>query len=196
MSSPSIVALLGWFFLKERLSFTAIAGLLISAFGVLLVVGLGTKGLGMFSVHATGDLLMFISAINWAVFQIVSRKLLGNRSPSFTAFWINVFAIIAQSALFLVFPPDLGEVLRMSASAWFAVLFLGCVCSGLCYTLWYDGLSVMPAAQVVAFQFLQPIAGAIIAYFLGGERFTLFLIAGGVLIITGVWMVNRQRSAK
>ncbi|MDR3354793.1 MAG: DMT family transporter [Synergistaceae bacterium] len=195
-ATPSIVAFLGWFFLKEKMSFIAIIGLAVSAFGVLLVVGLGTKGLGMFSVHATGDLLMFISAINWAVFQIVSRKLLGNRSPSFTAFWINVFAIMAQSALFLVFPPSLDEIFKMSGSAWFAVLFLGCVCSGLCYTLWYDGLSVMPAAQVVVFQFLQPVAGAVIAYFLAGERFTVFLLAGGVLIIIGVWMVNHQRSQK
>jgi drug/metabolite transporter (DMT)-like permease len=190
--TPSIVALLGWIFLKEKLSAAAMAGLLISGAGVLVVAGLGTRGLGMFRADGWGDMLIFVSAVNWAVFQVVSRKLLGSKSPAFTAFWINFFAAAAQSGLLLIFRPDITQLKSVSPNTWAAVFFLGCVCSGLCYTLWYDGLSVMPAVRVVAFQFLQPILGVTAAYFLAGERFTSFLFVGGAMIISGIWMINRR----
>ncbi|GHV27183.1 membrane protein [Synergistales bacterium] len=192
-ATPSLIAVLGWVFLKERLQPQAIIGLVISGLGVLLVVGLGTKGIGMFQANSFGDLLIFISALNWAVFQIVSRKLVQDRTPAFTAFWMNVFAAIAQTSLFLFYPPEISQIASMSPSCWFAVLFLGCICSGLCYTFWYDGLSVMPAAKVAAFQFLQPVVGVVLAYFTAGERFTPYLFAGGVMIIAGVWMVNKDK---
>ena len=192
--TPSIVAVLGWLFLKERLSGVAVAGLVVSGVGVLLVVGLGTRGMGMFRFGGWGDALMAISAVNWAAFQIVSRVLASRKPPTFIAFWINVVAAVVQSAIVLAAGPDLSQLATLSRTGWCAVLFLGCICSGLCYVLWYDGLSVLPAARVTAFQFLQPVLGAILAYFLMGERFTPFIFAGGALIILGVWMVNRRRA--
>lgn len=191
--TPSVVALLGWLFLGERLTRTAVAGLFVSGVGVLLVVGLGTKGLGMFRMGASGDLLIAVSAVNWAVFLILSRRMVTSRPPTFTAFWINAFAVVLQTALLLLFPVDLGEVAHVSARGWAAVFFLGCFCSGICYIFWYDGLSVMSAAKVTAFQFLQPLFGALAAYFLTGERFTPFIFIGGSLIMVGVWMVNRRK---
>lgn len=191
--TPSVVALLGWLFLGEKLTRGAVAGLLISGLGVLLVVGLGTKGLGLFRMGAFGDLLIAVSAVNWAVFQILSRRMVSGNRPTFTAFWINAFAVMIQTALLAFFPPDLGQLADVSPAGWGAMLFLGCVCSGLCYIFWYDGLSVMPAAKVAAFQFLQPLFGAVAAYFLAGERFTPFIFIGGSLIMTGVWLVNRRK---
>lgn len=191
--TPSVVALLGWLLLGEKLTRGAIAGLVISGAGVLLVVGLGTKGLGMFRMGAFGDLLIAVSAVNWAVFQILSRRMLSSRPPTFTAFWINAFAVVIQTSLLVFLPADLGEIARVSAKGWAALFFLGCICSGLCYVFWYDGLSVMNAAKVTAFQFLQPLFGAVAAYFLVGERFTPFIFIGGSLIMVGVWMVNRRK---
>lgn len=50
--SPAFVALLGWLFLKEKISLMGFAGLVISAIGVMVVLRLGTasgpKGSGIF----------------------------------------------------------------------------------------------------------------------------------------------------
>lgn len=191
--TPSVVALLGWLFLGETLSKGSVAGLLISGFGVLLVVGLGTKGLGLFRIGALGDLMITVSAVNWAVFQILSRRLVRASRPTFTVFWMNVFALAMQSVLLLVFPSGISELASISPRGWSAMLFLGCICSGLCYIFWYDGLSVMPAARVAAFQFIQPLFGVLAAYFITGERFTPFILFGGTLTLCGIWMVNHGK---
>jgi drug/metabolite transporter (DMT)-like permease len=51
---------------------------------------------------------------------------------------------------------------------------------------------VLPVSRIIAFQFLQPFAGALIAYLLLGEHFTIWLFAGGITIMYGVYLVNRK----
>jgi drug/metabolite transporter (DMT)-like permease len=195
--TPSFVALLSWIFLKEKLNGLAIAGLITSWIGVLLIVGLGTRNPEGTSGWGLGDIMIAVSAINWGVFHILSRRMLKNHSPAFSIFWVNLFAMIMQSALvFFIAPQKFSGLLDVSVKGWCSVVFLGCVCSGLCYLLWYDGLSVLPATSTSVFMLLQPIFGAVVAYFMTGERFTAFLYVGGVLTLIGIWMVNNRNSSK
>jgi drug/metabolite transporter (DMT)-like permease len=191
--TPLFVALLGWIFLKEKLNMLAIAGLVVSGIGVLLTVAFGTQNSGASSNRGLGDLMIAISAANWGAFQILSRKLLKNNSPAFSVFWMNLFAMVMQSVLvFFIVPQKFSGLLDVSVKGWCAVIFLGCVCSGLCFILWYDGLSALPAASASVFMLLQPIFGALVAYFLAGEKFTVFLYVGGALTLMGIWMVNNR----
>lgn len=194
--TPALVALMGWFFLKEKLSTSGIVGLGISAFGVLIVVGLGTQGSNLFKHSGSsrlGDFLMILSSFNWALFQILSRKLTLQMRPAFAIFWLNAIALCLGTLLIIGNPMALTELFSLSPKAWGALLFLGVVCSGLCYVLWYDGLAVLSAARVTAFQFFQPLVGAAAAYIMIGERFTWYLPIGGTMILFGVWLINRQK---
>jgi drug/metabolite transporter (DMT)-like permease len=195
--TPSFVALLSWIFLKEKLNRLAIGGLVVSGLGVLLILGLGTLNPEGAEGRGLGDLMIAVSVVNWGVFQILSRKLLKNHSPAFSIFWVNLFAMIMQSALvFFIAPQKFSGLLGVSVRGWCSIIFLGCVCSGLCYLMWYDGLSALPATGVSVFMSLQPIFGAVVAYFLTGERFTAFLYIGGALTLMGIWMVNNRNSSE
>jgi drug/metabolite transporter (DMT)-like permease len=194
-ATPAAVAILAWIFLKEKLNPLAIIGLLASGAGVLLIVGGGTRGLGAFNPRAAGDILIAVSAVNWAVFQILSRRMLKDSSPTFSILWMNIFALAIQSGIVFIFSPrDFSGLLNVSVGGWCAVVFLGCVCSGLCYILWYDGLAVLTTAKVSAFLFLQPVIGVLVAYFFMGERFTYLIYIGGALVLSGVWMVNNGKN--
>ncbi|HZW05134.1 MAG TPA: DMT family transporter, partial [Anaerolineaceae bacterium] len=72
--TPVFMALLGWLMLKERINGRQVAGILLAAAGVILVVtkgDLGSLALGQFG--APGDILIMISSPNWALFSILSR---------------------------------------------------------------------------------------------------------------------------
>src|SRR5688500_13651283 len=74
-TTPVFMALLGWAILKERLSPTKIIGIALAALGVLLVVtdgNLASISIGRFG--APGDILILMSAFNWAVFSALSRR--------------------------------------------------------------------------------------------------------------------------
>ncbi len=60
------------------------------------------------------------------------------------------------------------------------------------YTFWYDALEAMEASQAGAFMYLQPPAAVIIAFLFLGEPLLPLVLAGGALILMGVWFVNRK----
>ena len=97
-------------------------------------------------------------------------------------------------------PPSVGT-LRVAPSAachgvtgstWISIVYLGALSSGLAYLLWYQALAEMPVAKLIVFQFLQPVAGMVISYFLIGERYTIWIGLGAAMIMSGIWLVNRR----
>lgn len=193
--SPAFVALLGWTFLKEKITRMGFIGLFISALGVIVVLRLGSAGTvrtsGSFGT--IGDLLILFSSLNWSIFLVFSKKVLKDDLPySFVLFWEMFFSFIYATLAVLLMGNDISVIGSFSTRTWTAVAFLGAGASAGAYFCWFHGLSVLPVSRIIAFQFLQPFAGAIIAYILLGERFTIWLFAGGIAIMYGVYLVNRK----
>jgi len=84
-TTPLFIAMLSWIFLREKLNWAQIAGIGLATIGVLLVLNEGdisSLSIGEFGNY--GDFLIFISAINWAVFSVISRRGL----ERFLAYWV------------------------------------------------------------------------------------------------------------
>ncbi|MDD4160067.1 MAG: DMT family transporter [Synergistaceae bacterium] len=193
--SPAFVALLGWIFLKEKISGVGLIGLCLSALGVFAVLHLGSADAVKTSASFgnTGDLMILLSSLNWSIFLVFSRKVLKDDLPySFVLFWEMFFSFIYATLAILILRCDVSVIGSFSLRTWTAVTFLGAGASAGAYFCWFHGLSVLPVSRIIAFQFLQPFAGAVIAYLLIGERFTLWLFAGGITIMLGVYLVNKK----
>ncbi len=191
-SIPIFMALLGVIILKEQLVWYQTAGILLAAFGVLLVV---TKGdltavtTGKFGTP--GDFLVLLSAPNWAVFSALSRSGLQKFPSTLMMFYVMSFGWLFTSIL-LFFDSGLSQIPAIPWNGWIAVTFLGIFCSGVAYVFWYDALKVLPVAQTGAFLYLEPIVTVIVASLVLKEAVLLATLVGGVTILIGVWLVNRH----
>jgi drug/metabolite transporter (DMT)-like permease len=194
IATPALVAILGRIFLKEKISGRGICGMILAAAGVALVIGRGTVATANSGGFGSiGDLIMLLSVLNWAIFLIVSRRVLKkDLSPAFVIFWEMFFALMVATPFVIFIGSDFSVIPSFSSGTWGALIFLGAFSSALAYIFWFKALSVFTVAKVAVFQFLQPIAGVVISYFLVGERFTLWLFAGGAMILCGVWLVNKR----
>lgn len=191
-STPVFMALLGWLFLRESLGMGRIAGILLAAAGVLLVVSRGDwQSLSLGQFGTPGDRLILISAPNWAIFSTLSRDGLRRYPAALMMFFVMAFGWLFSS-LFFLNGPALNDLPRLTAGGWAAVLFLGIACSGLAYIFWYDALQAMPSAQVGAFLYLEPLVTVAVAGLLLDEALTAATLLGGAIILLGVWLVNRQ----
>ena len=194
-STPIFIALLGLLILKERLTWYQVAGVILAAFGVLLVVSKGnlsTLAAGRFGTP--GDFLVMISAVNWAIFSTLSRPGLKKHSATLMMFYVMSFGWLFTSILFFV-GPGIAEISSIPWNGWIAISFLGIFCSGIAYIFWYDALQVLPVAQTGAFLYLEPIITVIVAAILLKESILLATLIGGITIIVGVWLVNRQNQS-
>jgi len=191
-SIPVFMAILGWIALKEKLLWLQITGILISAMGVLLVVTRGNLVLLTSGKFGTvGDLLVLISAPNWAVFSVLSRRGLQKYPATLMMFYVMTFGWIFSSILFFVQNgPD--QIRNIPWEGWAGIAFLGIFCSGFAYIFWYDALQVLPVAQTGSFLYLEPVVTVIVAAILLNEHLYLATILGGLLILGGVWLVNRK----
>lgn len=190
-STPIFMALLGLIILKEQLAWHQIAGIILAAFGVLLVV---TKGdlttilVGKFGT--SGDFLVLISAVNWAVFSALSRPGLKRHPSTLMIFYVMCFGWFFTSILFFS-SSGIQQIRLIPWDGWMAITFLGVFCSGIAYIFWYDALKVLPVAQTGAFLYFEPIITVIVAALVLRESILLATLVGGITILIGVWLVNR-----
>lgn len=195
-STPIFMALLGWLVLREKLGLTATLGIAVAAFGVLLVVSRGdlsAVAAGRFGTR--GDLLVLVSSPNWAVFSVLSRKGLRRYPSALMMFWVMLTGWLLTTVLFFAGPGP-ADLASLTARGWAAVLFLGVVCSGAAYVFWYDALRELPASEVGAYLYIEPLVAVGVAAALLAESVTLAALAGGFAILLGVWMVSRPSAVK
>lgn len=190
-TTPVFMAILGWLILKEGLSLVKIFGIALAFFGVLLVVSdgnLASISIGKFG--APGDILILVSAVNWAVVSVLSRRGLKTTSSSLFVFYMMLFGWLFASALF-VGNGLIVEVPELTFNGWLGITFLGIFCSGLAYIAWYDALQALTTASTGVFLYIEPLIAMVVAFFILNEAITLASLVGGGIILFGVWLVNR-----
>lgn len=191
-TTPVFMAVLGWVLLKERLGWTKSLGILLAFLGVLVVVSKGDlRSISFGKFGAPGDVLVLISAVNWAVFSALSRRGLKSHPASLMMFYIMLLGWAFTTLLFLT-TSGMSEIPSVTFNGWMAVGFLGIFCSGLAYIAWYDALQALSTAQTGVFLYIEPLIAVVVAFFILGEPITLALSIGGVVILFGVWLVNRN----
>jgi drug/metabolite transporter (DMT)-like permease len=69
-----------------------------------------------------------------------------------------------------------------------STLYLGVVITGAGILVWNVALRRVPAPRAAIFLNVQPVVGALLGVTVLHEPFTAFTVAGGVLLVAGVWL--------
>ena len=185
------VVILSATFLKETFSFKKSVGIAFSFFGVLVVIfaQMTNESIVFSNVFLIGCIFMILSALCWAIYSIVGKKLLDKYDP----FTVTTYAFILGTIFFLpVVLPDITDVVQnISFNGWIAILYLALICSVFGYVAWYYALSKIEAGRAVVFLNLIPLFTIVISFFTGEVPTFLFLI-GASLIIYGVYLTQKS----
>lgn len=189
---PVFTALLGWFVLKEKLGPIRVGGMILAAIGVILIVSKGNlQSLISEGFGTPGDILILVSAVNWAVFSILSRRGLEAHPAARMMFYVMVFGWLFANVWLFGFGSGLSEIPHLSFNGWMGILVLGLLGSGVAYVAWYDALQALPASQLSAFINIEPLITTVMAAFILRETITWLTIIGAGMILVGVYLVNR-----
>lgn len=191
--NPVFAALLARAWLGERLGLRRGLGILLSLGGVALVV---TRGQGLGEAGSLlGDLLSLGAAVAWAVYAVVGKPILASRSPLEVTALAMVIGAVALVPLGL---PGLLAVgwAGLSPGAWLLLLYLSVITLVVSYLLWYWALARAATARVVVFSYLSPVVAVAISVAAGQEPLTGSLAAGGLAVIGGVALAQRDEDRR
>jgi drug/metabolite transporter (DMT)-like permease len=183
--NPALISLAAVLFLRERLTRTAVLGILVALVGVLIVLSRGSIDALVSGGFGFGDLLMVAAILAWTAYTILGRR--GPRMPA-----VSSTAAQAAIAVVLLLPVSLlagGPALPASAEAWWALVFIAVFPSVLSYLLWNRALTVIPPARAGVFLNLITVFTAVFAV-LAGHPLSAPQLIGGAIVLGGVALAN------
>lgn len=192
-TSPIFIALASVVFLRYRLSALAIFGSLLSFAGVLVIVSRGSLGvLRAFELN-TGDAWILLSALSWAGYTVCLRW----RPAELRG--LDLLTLIAAVSVAMLAPlcaieAAAGRVLVPTVESIAGIVYVGVVASVLAYISWNHGVAQIGPARAGPFMYLMLVYTPILSILFLGERVELFHLAGGTLIIAGIYLATIRAS--
>lgn len=189
-TNPFWTVLIASFFLpEERLTINRLVGLALGFTGVVvlmsdrLMVGVGNFQLGM--------LAMLFAAVCYAVSAVVVRLKTRGIPPTALTIGELIFAWLLVTPGAFIFEAPVR--LPAQAVTWAAVFFLGIMASGLSLVLYFSLLHEIGATRTATASYLQPLIGVALGAVFLAEQLDWRMLAGGVMILAGVWWVNKRK---
>ncbi|MEM7282576.1 MAG: DMT family transporter [Pseudomonadota bacterium] len=166
----------------ERFTWLAWVGLSVAFAGLIVLVAPGLQ-----APNAKGALLMALAGLGWGWYSLLGRH---NHSPLQSTASNFLFAVPVAAIVSLIFRDSL---VTSSEGVIYAVLS-GALASGVGYAVWYHVLPRLAASHAAVVQLFVPMLAAVGGVLFSQESITLRLVISGVVTITGVYLVLRERN--
>jgi len=189
-TSPLFGALFAALWLNERLTSRRVAGALVGMAGVALLVGFGP-------VQADTDVVLAaLAAIGgaccYALAVVYARLKAAAIDPFAVAVGSQAGAALVLSPAFAPWPG--AELFTPGVVA--SVLALAVACTAFAYVLYFRLIADVGAARALTVTFLIPVFGVLWGVLFLGEPLSLFMLAGGALVIGATWLVVGENSTE
>jgi drug/metabolite transporter (DMT)-like permease len=190
---PILVLLLARAMKIEALTTAKIAGMALAFTGAAILAAENGFDLRR-SPTLSGDLITLLGTTCFTFYVVLSKKV-ASKYDSIEMNAVNVFAsaiVLLPLAIFLAVHRDWKSV---PWEGWMGLLYMAAISSVAAYTLFYWALRYMEASRVAAVNYFQPIGAILVAGLFLREVPTQHLLLGGVLILLGVYLAERGKSA-
>jgi drug/metabolite transporter (DMT)-like permease len=192
-TAPFFVALGSYVFLGERLRPSQWMGLGLSFAGVALAIGVPQADVDAKVLY--GDLLIVAGGSLWAATTLIVKATPLIRAPAEKGLGCQVVVSIPILALAAWVRGEtltqMPSTLSLSLLAYQAFWVVG-----LTFTLWFALVKAYSASRLSAFTFITPLFGVVASYFIMHDTLTLAFGAAALLVIAGLYLVNRPESAR
>jgi drug/metabolite transporter (DMT)-like permease len=187
-TAPMFSAIVAYIWLKDKLSLSAMFGLVIGFFGVYLLVSdnlhfdIETTGKSLENNALLPTLAAMLAALCYGISANYTKKNLSTIKPLALAAGSQIAATAMLLPLSLFFIPETLP----SANAIWSVLLIGVVCTGVAYILFFRLIAQLGPAKAISVTYLIPAFGILWGALFLGETISLMMLLGGGIILLGV----------
>jgi drug/metabolite transporter (DMT)-like permease len=186
---PVAITLLAVVFLGERLSKVAFLGMLVSFAGVILIA--------LSHHHPTGGLdigiiYLLVGVISAGIYHVVYKHLLHR----YNAIELTAYGIWGGTLSMLFYTPTLwAEIPHATATATWAVVYLGVFPGLIGYVSWSYVLRYVPASKAASAFYVMPVITVFLSWLCLGQMPAQLALVGGLIALCGAIIVARGGKA-
>ncbi len=182
-TNPAITALLAAFLSGEKISLRQRTGFAISLVGVIVIISQGSWQHLLALNFSTGDLLIFLGNLCWALYTVIPKRFIHNLQPM-----MITMSTIAIGAVVLTITAQLVSGDLLVVNTWQLAATIGAMAlfgSVLAYVWWNQGISRIGSSRVSIFINLVPLFTVLIGIVLG-QMPSAAQVFGALLVVSGV----------
>lgn len=180
------VAIVSYFYFKERLGRTQVLGILVGSLGVLFLTL--NKDLRFDPKEIVGDILVYVAGWSWAFFIIFNKKMLdkhdgvevGSAAIITCAAWLTIPAVYVAST---------GADLSIEGPGWLFIVYLGLFCTFVATLLWASGLEGVSATASATIMLVEVLTALALSILLLKETMSPAAIVGCVMVLVAIFLV-------
>lgn len=184
--TPIFIALLSKFLIGERLTSFKALGVASAFLGLTVILAPTLQSSG----NPLRVLTILPAPISAAIYTVLGKLYLRKEEPVVLTGYAQIFGLLFLTPL--LSKSIIIEVAHLPLEGWIPILFLGVCSTTLAYTIWYKLLKIQEASIVGSYIYLVSLIAILGGHLILEEPFTLNLIAGGTLVIVGVYLTHRK----
>ena len=174
----------------ERLTRHQIAGIGIAFFGVLFVV---FNGVFVLKLNPLGDLLALAAAFCWALYGFLAKRVMDRYDTFLSTRKLMFYGMVTTIPLLIFEHGDLTGIRMMKFNDLSGLLYLGLICSALCYLMWNSAIADIGAMKANLYVYAVPVVTMIAGAAFLNEIITWGGAIGVVLVIGGMLLSSLNR---
>ena len=191
------VIIINLIYFKKKASKLVVLGACIAFIGAMLI---NLKpGVDIFATDSTiwGILITAGACFLWACFTAFSKPISAHEGNDPIVF--NTIIVIIATCMLLPFgiftPGGFENLPNLNAAGWIGTIWLGSVCVGITYVLWFFGLQEIESSRVVVFVYMEPIFAGVMVLLIPqlGETLSYFSVIGMVICFLGIYIAQIER---
>ncbi|MGN0033452.1 MAG: DMT family transporter [Candidatus Limimorpha sp.] len=181
---PMMVAIIMTVFFKEKLTWTTVISILLAFAGIFMLNGAGDTG----SLTFIGVLLVMVSSLTYAVYIVIINRTNIKMSSIKMTFYVLLFCI-ASILIYTQLMPDTPLMLLRGGRQWGIALLLSIAPTIMSLVLMTISIRDIGSTTAAVLGALEPVTAVLIGIFIFHESFSLSLLGGIVLILSGVMLI-------
>ena len=186
-TGPIFVLVLARAYKLEQITRGKIIGMALCLAGIAVLVG--GDALHFHGRTGAGDLVAIGGTIGFAVYTVLAKKV----ARQYDTISMNMFCNMAGAIMLL--PMGIEDAARLNWSGvgwigWIGLAYTVLVSSVFAYLIFFWALRHMTASRLAVFTYVEPPLAMLLAVIFLGEKMTSTLLAGGALILAGVYITE------
>nr|WP_255591133.1 MULTISPECIES: DMT family transporter [unclassified Acidovorax] len=185
--NPTLVVMLGWVLYRRGIHWGQAVGMLISYCGVVLVFGHEANLQG--ADAAWGTLLVFLSAVSYAIYLVYSGELVRRLGSLRLVGLATTVACLCCLLQFVVLRPFSAAVVAPEV-IWLSVLN-ATLCTAAPVLMVMMAIERVGAGMTAQTGMVGPLSTILMGVWILGEPFTVWVAAGTALVIAGIFVFTQ-----